>query len=299
MSQHRPRRTTTAGRIYLDLQNKARRERQDTAMLHRFYVLERFLARVSISVFAHRLVLKGGALLAAYDARRPTQDLDMLALAIDNDLDTVTHLVSRIAALPMDDGLVFHADQTAAETIREDETYSGVRVTMPATLDRAQVKLKVDVNVGDPVPGGAVPVHYPELLGEGFTICGYPIPVVLAEKIETMIRRADANTRWRDFADVLLLTRIHDLDRDAVRSALEHTAQHRATALEPLTPLLIDLPRRGQIPWARFRTRNQLDKLLRSFADVLGEVCAFTDPVLSTAAARGARWQASARQWNQ
>ena len=39
------------------------------------YVVERWLARLSTSPYADQFVIKGGMLLAAYNARRPTADL--------------------------------------------------------------------------------------------------------------------------------------------------------------------------------------------------------------------------------
>jgi hypothetical protein len=61
----RPTRSEPAGRIYLDLQNQARRQHRGTQELLTLYVLERFLARLSASAHADRFVLKGGMLLAA------------------------------------------------------------------------------------------------------------------------------------------------------------------------------------------------------------------------------------------
>ena len=87
---------------------------------------------MAISPHANRLVLKGGALLAAYDTRRPTRDVDLQARAINADLDHVRRLVAEIAAIAIDDGLMF--DGATAQTIREDDQYSGVRVSLTATL---------------------------------------------------------------------------------------------------------------------------------------------------------------------
>lgn len=71
-ASRRPTRATGAGRAYLDLQNLARRQQRPTDELHQLYALEGFLTRLSRSPYADRLVLKGGVLLAAYGARRPT-----------------------------------------------------------------------------------------------------------------------------------------------------------------------------------------------------------------------------------
>lgn len=66
-------RGTSAGRAYLDLQNRARREHRGTQGLLTLYVVERWLARLSASPYANRFILKGGMLLAAFQARRPTK----------------------------------------------------------------------------------------------------------------------------------------------------------------------------------------------------------------------------------
>jgi len=81
----RPTRASEAGRAYLDLQNRASAERRGTQELLTLYVVERWLARLSASSHAHKFAIKGGMLLAAYDARRPTADLDALARSVAND----------------------------------------------------------------------------------------------------------------------------------------------------------------------------------------------------------------------
>jgi hypothetical protein len=67
----RPTRASESGRAYLDLQNRARAERRATQELLTLYVVERWLARLSASPHASKFIIKGGMLLAAYDARRP------------------------------------------------------------------------------------------------------------------------------------------------------------------------------------------------------------------------------------
>lgn len=81
-----PTRLTPAGRAYLDLQRAAHAGGRDTGELLQIYALEGFLARLSASRYSDRLVLKGGLLLAAFDARRPTRDVDIAAVAIDGEL---------------------------------------------------------------------------------------------------------------------------------------------------------------------------------------------------------------------
>jgi len=66
------------------------------------------------------------------------------------------------------------------------------------------LRFHVDVNVGDPVWPVPGPVEVPRLLGGSVTLLGYPLTMILAEKIVTGVERGTANTRWRDYADVYL-----------------------------------------------------------------------------------------------
>jgi hypothetical protein len=191
-----PNRDTTAGAVFIDLRALAKAEGRNVAELLDLYLLEGFLGRLAASSHSPHLVLKGGALLAAYGTRRPTRDVDLLATDLHVETDTVLLLVRDIATRPRDDGLVFDAASATAHVIRDEDEYSGIRVTMTATLGRARLSFHVDVNVGDPVwpPPGLVTV--PGLLGGQVELFGYPLPTVYAEKIVTALQRGAANTRW-------------------------------------------------------------------------------------------------------
>lgn len=66
----RPTHQDLAGSRYLALRALARATGRSTAELLQLYALEGFLARLASSPQRERLVLKGGVLLAALDARR-------------------------------------------------------------------------------------------------------------------------------------------------------------------------------------------------------------------------------------
>jgi len=106
---NRPTRHTLDGDAYLDIQKMAKAAGRSTDELLALYALEGFLDRLSTSSRADDLVLKGGVLLAAYDTRRPTRDIDLQATHLAGDADTVLALVRDIAAVHRDDGLVFDA----------------------------------------------------------------------------------------------------------------------------------------------------------------------------------------------
>jgi hypothetical protein len=90
------------------------------------YVLERWLARLAVSSYATMFVLKGGMLLAALDARRPTADADLLARQLSNDAAVVIESVRDVAKLTLpDDGVEFRTDTVTAESIRDGDPVLG------------------------------------------------------------------------------------------------------------------------------------------------------------------------------
>jgi predicted nucleotidyltransferase component of viral defense system len=57
----------------------------------------------------------------------------------------------------------------------------------------------------------------------------YNIETVLAEKVETILRRGVFNTRLRDFYDVYILTKTQDYDLAVFKKAFIATATHRGS----------------------------------------------------------------------
>ncbi len=64
------------------------------------------------SKFADTFVLKGGVLLAALDARRPTRDIDFAVRAIENTTEKVLSAVQTIAAMKESSGFNSHPART-------------------------------------------------------------------------------------------------------------------------------------------------------------------------------------------
>jgi hypothetical protein len=294
----RPSRDTAAGRVYLDLRARARRDGRGTDEILVLYVLERFLYRLSISHHRDHLILKGGMLLAAYDQRRPTRDVDLLAQATANDAHTVAALIRDVITIDVDDGVVYERERLTTRPIREQERYTAVRVIVPARVGRAQQPLRVDVNVGDPVIPAPVEISYPALLHDPFRLLGYPIETVLAEKLVTMIDRGDTTTRDRDFADVALLIARHHIDASQLAAAINATARHRRTLLRPLSEVLVTLAADRQADWERYVVRTALQGTVPStYAATIARVLAFADPILAgivksgTWVPNGARWR--------
>lgn len=278
----RPTRQTVEGRAYLDLQNLARRTGRPTDELHQIYALEGFLDRLAHSAHAERFVLKGGVLLAAYDARRPTRDIDLSARAIANETGAVRDVITEVLAAEVDDGLAFDRRTVTAEIIRDQDDYGGVRVSVNGRLAAAQLHFHVDVNIADPITPAPEQVAIPRLLGGEIHIVGYPIEMVLAEKVVTAIERGAANTRWRDFVDIAALAATRPPAAGRLDRSLRVVARHRLVEPLPLADVLDGFADVAQTRWARWRAKNRLeDTTPEHFDELLATVIALADPVIT------------------
>jgi predicted nucleotidyltransferase component of viral defense system len=293
-----PSRATRAGRAYLDLRKLAREGQRPVDEMLQLYVLEAFLDRLAKSRFADRLVLKGGVLLAAFGERRATRDVDLQGQAVESGVDAVLAVACEIAAIAIDDGVMFDIEMATAEQIREEEIYAGVRVTMTARLASARQHFHIDVNVGDPISPVPKQLRVPRLLGGEMFLRAYPLAMVHAEKIVTAVARGTVNTRWRDFGDIYLLARHHPIDgTELVRSA-RRVSEHRRVQLVPLSGVLASYGQIGQQRWAGWRRRQRLEnRLPEQFGDVVAVVIDFADPAI-IGAVEGRSWDPVVGVWS-
>jgi len=295
-----PQHGTPAGDATIAIRGLARQTGADVQELLTLYALEGLLARIARSEYREDFVLKGGVLLAAFAARRPTKDIDLQATRLTGDPEEVAERVRGIAALDIADGLVFNPSSVAATTIRDEDEYAGVRVKLTATLGTARLTVGVDVNFGDPIWPAPRLIDLPRVVPldlPSVTVLGYPLTMVLAEKIVTAVDRGIANTRWRDFADVYTLVRLHTVDADELRASIETVAEYRKVALAPLLPALMPMNERAQQKYLAWRTRSHRDgELPAAFADVLSADANFADPLLSDTTATG-RWNPRLHVW--
>ncbi len=294
-----PQHGTPAGDATIALRKLARQTGGDVQELMTLYALEGLLARIAISEYRDDFVLKGGVLLAAFAARRPTKDIDLQATRLTDDPDEVAERVRAIARLELADGLVFDPASVTATTIRDEDEYAGVRVKLIATLGTARLTVGMDVNFGDPIWPAPQLIELPRVTDLGLpplALLGYPLTMVLAEKLVTAVDRGVANTRWRDFADVYILIRLHSVDGGELRASIETVAEYRKVTLAPLLPTLAPMNERAQQKYHAWRIRSHREgELPAAFADVLSALASFADPVLSSAA-RG-RWNPRLHTW--
>lgn len=294
----RPTRATVDGRAFLDLRARANADGRPVDEYLTLYALEGFLERLSRSAHRERFVLKGGVLLAAFDERRPTRDVDLAGLQLDNAIETVTEAIVEIASIEIDDGLAIATDMASAEAIREEGAgYTGARISLPATLASARVSFHVDVNVGDPIQPAPETIAVPRILGGTIDVLGYSVEMVIAEKLVTAVQRGTANTRWRDFIDLHRIVRSRPLAGAQLVASTRLVADYRQATLAPLRVVLDGYGAVAQPRWAAWRTNQKLeDEAPERIDEIVDSLVKFADPILDGTAERFI-WDPSASAW--
>lgn len=204
------------------IRNLSIKKSADAQILMRNYMMERFLERISLSEYKDRFILKGGMLVAAMvglDARS-TMDLDATVTGENVSVEDVGNVMDIIISVPLEDGVVFRVKRIFE--IMEESEYPGVRVIMETEFDKVITPLKIDISTGDVITPKEVRYSFKLMLEDRtIDVWAYNLETVLAEKLETIIRRGLANTRMRDFYDIYILQQIYG---DSISSAVLYDA---------------------------------------------------------------------------
>jgi hypothetical protein len=265
---------------------KARNE-EFTFVLSR-YGTERLLYRLAQSEHGRRFVLKGASLFLVWfgQAFRTTRDVDLLGEG-PADLETVAETFRGICRLETRDidGLVFQPESVVVSRIREDQQHDGIRVKLRALLSRSRIDLQVDIGFGDAVTPAPEPIEFPTLLdAPAPQLLAYPHFTAIAEKFHAMVSRDLANSRMKDFYDLIILFRSFDLNEEILARAIKNSFACRGTALPVDIPMALtstfgeDEGKMTQ--WEAFKKKNRLTQPMGSLQDVIEELCMRFTPVL-------------------
>ena len=196
------------------------------------YMFERLLVRLSASEYKEKFVLKGGMLVAAIVGldNRATMDMDTTLKNLPLTPEAIRSALEEVCGIAFDDGVVFEIGTISP--IREDDIYGGYRVMLNARFDTLLTPLNIDVSTGDAITPHEVQYNFSEIFDDGksYELWAYNIETVIAEKVETILRRGVFNTRPRDFYDAYILTTTQRFDNAVFANALKATANHRGTA---------------------------------------------------------------------
>lgn len=237
-------------------------------------MFERFLERLSVSEYSEKFVVKGGMLIAAIVGldTRSTMDLDTTLRYLPLTEEQISFALNSICAIDLADDVSFEIKSVVG--IRKDDVYGGYSVRLDAIYDTIVTPLSIDVSTGDVITPSAVKYEFGGIFDENvkITLWGYNIETVMAEKVETILRRGIFTTRPRDYYDVYILATTQKYDMEIFEEALKATVVHRGS-MEKIADVIgiieqiasnVDLKNM----WEKYRKRFPYAKEI-SFEDIV------------------------------
>ena len=219
---------------YRDIETKAKKisceKNIDYYELLQRFMFERILERISISKYNDNFILKGGLLLSAIFGvdNRTTKDMDTTVKGLDVSEEIMVNILNEILSINLNDGVKFALINIT--NIREGDEYGGNKYHIVGRFQNMRVNLEIDISTGDKVTPRELKYKYPLIFSDKeITISSYNIETILAEKIETVLKRGIYNSRMKDFYDIYVFINnfSNDINYDDLLSAMKNTFKKR------------------------------------------------------------------------
>ena len=212
------------------LKNIAVKRNLDFNTLLRLYMYDRFIERLAVSKYRDNFILKGGFYLSTLFGleSRSTKDIDTAIKDANFTKENVEEMIKSIISIDINDGALINFVEIG--NIHEEDQYGGFRVILSVKVDTIRENFQIDIATGDPITPKPVVYKYRPILGDSYVnVWSYNIETVIAEKLETILRRAEANSRIRDYYDLYLIYTKgwNDVKVDDLRKAIDKTFEKR------------------------------------------------------------------------
>ncbi|EHJ56456.1 hypothetical protein HMPREF9318_00450 [Streptococcus urinalis FB127-CNA-2] len=218
------------------IKNIAREKGIPAQQVQQNYLIEKILKLISESRYKDSFIVKGGFLIGQMIGldKRTTMDLDVTLKGQPLSEENIQTIFKEIVSQPSE-GFQFEVDML--EPIRQDDEYGGFTLKLKATFDTLREVVFIDITTGDRITPREITYQLQSVFSENkLEVWTYNLETVIAEKLETVIRRGAASTRPRDRYDLFTLYhfRKDEIDIPILKTALNNTAKKRES-LDVLT----------------------------------------------------------------
>ncbi len=268
----------------------------------RQYIQERFLYRLSKSIYASNFILKGALLFLAYDISRsrPTRDIDFLGRSVSSNLEDIKNIIGEIIEIQYNDGLDFTDNKISVEEIISNGIFGGIRVKLDARLGTIMERIQIDIGFGDTLTNEPVEIEFPTLLEFDVPkIKVYSLETAIAEKFEVIVSLQLVTSRMKDFYDIYFLAENNNFDKKSLKKSINLTFKTRATDLNDRRYIYAEKFKNSKTRnefWGTFIRRNELDAS-KTFSEIVDFLNHFLEPVL-TGDSNVERWDHSEQKWS-
>ncbi len=271
------------------LRNKARETNRPFDEVLRYYAFERFLYRLSQSMYRDQFILKGALLLSAWPTglRRTTSDIDFTTISA-SDLSELNSIVAEICVIQVHpDALRFDPESIQVDQVIGRGVSRGARARFWGYVGKARIRMQLDLGFSDKITPRIETVDYPILLDmPAARLRAYPKETVVAEKLDAVVQLGQANSRMKDFFDLWHLSRAFAFSGVILVKAIGNTFGARTTRIPGDTPIGLteEFATANQAQWQAFLARiGNEDEQLTYFNSVISSLREFALPPLHAA----------------
>lgn len=199
------------------------------------FFFDAFISRLAKSIYADKFVFKGGFYLATLLGvkNRYTADIDFLLKKESMNENRLMEIFSDIIATDADDSITFEISDISP--IRDEDTYGGYSILLTGRLENVRQSFHVDVATGDPITPKDIQYSYQSLIGhETIAFRAYNLETVIAEKIQTILKRGLLNSRCKDYYDIYIIKQLqwNSINFSDLKNAFEATCRYRKTSFK-------------------------------------------------------------------
>ena len=284
------------------LLNLSKEREVDYNALLRHYFQERLLARLAVSKFRDSFALKGSFLLLVYNVpgSRLTQDIDFLGIGAINDVELLRSIFQEISEINLNDCVTYNAQKIEMVTIKESADYQGQRIYIPCSMGAIKSRIQIDIGFGDKLLKNPREIVLPVLLAgdEDFRLNAYQIETSLAEKFESIVSLGMANSRMKDFYDIVFIALALHVNKNELSKSLKLTFGRRGNSLQNAHYILSAEFRSSPImnkKWELFLSSRNLSMEF-PFMEVITRIESFLKPCIDEPESN-AVWNPEAFRW--
>ena len=254
------------------LKNISNEKNIDFNTLLRLYMYDRFIERLSVSKYRDNFILKGGFYLSTLFGinNRSTMDIDALFKMADFNEENIVKIIKEILNIKLNDNTQLNYLKT--ESIRDEDEYGGFRVFIEVKIENIKERFNLDIVTGDPITPKEIVYKYKPILGDkSIKLLAYNLETVLAEKLETVLTRVEANGRMRDFYDIYLIYTKDwsNIKTNNLKKAIDNTFSKREYSGNSLKALeIIKESNELRNRWKRYQKKNDYAKNI-DFEDII------------------------------
>ena len=142
--------------------------------------------------------------------------------------ERMINVLNEILSIDLKDSVKFELIDIT--DIREDDEYGGNKYHLIGKLENLKINLDIDISTGDTVIPKELEYSYPSLFEDKkILIYTYNAETIIAEKIETILRRGQYNSRMKDYYDIhMFLSEFKDtIDINILKLSIKNTFDKR------------------------------------------------------------------------